>query len=100
MPPPRPADAETVDHAALPIGIPSGACTEAEEERSRNLYFIFLKPAGYSHQHRPQVPIKGLRLGHLLGAGTEAGPFVVCKLAIHSVTVGAPGSLGHLQFAC
>lgn len=67
----RPADSETVDDAALPIGIPSGTCSEAEGEgcNSMNIYFAFLKPAGYSHMHRPHVPIKGLRLGHLLGTG-------------------------------
>ena len=34
-----------------------------------NIFFMFLKPAGYSHKRKPHIPIKGLRLGHLLGTG-------------------------------
>ncbi|CAL5225785.1 g8560 [Coccomyxa viridis] len=68
----RPADSETVDDAALPIGIPSGTCSEVEAHDSMKLYIIFLKPAGYNHKHRSSVPIKGLRLGHLLGTGAFA----------------------------
>ena len=65
----RPADSETVDDAALPIGIPSGTCSEVGGRDSMNLYIIYLKPAGYNHKHKSHVPVKGLRLGHLLGTG-------------------------------
>ena len=71
----RPADSDTVDDAALPIGIPSGTCSEAEAPHSLGIFFLFLKPAGYSHKHRPNIPIKGLRLGHLLGTGK---PSICC----------------------
>ena len=84
----RPADSETVDDAAVRIGIPSGTCSESEACDGVNIYVVFLKPAGYNHQQRSHVPIKGLRLGHLLGAGKPSTSWSAC----------CPSLLGWIQF--
>ena len=42
-----------------------------------SIFFMFIKPSGYSQKSRPHIPIKGLRLGHLLGTGKPSISYLV-----------------------